>query len=136
MLLNLFQNGMGPIEEYLPLIITGVSLLGGFFLFIFGLKIVKAQKRSSIKWAGYSFLIQFGLIFIVGSPLMLLGFAGAYKGGPELMIPVIVIAAFISLNAINMIHQIGLKKSLIVILLILGPITVAMRFLGELVATL
>lgn len=136
MLLNLFQNGTEVMEKYMPIIITISSLLGAFLLLKLGLTIVKAEKRTRIKWVGYSFLIQFGVIFAIGSPLMLLGFAGEFKGDPLGMIPVIIVAMIIDLNVINVIHQVGLKRSLIVILLIVVPIIFAMRYLGEFIATI
>ena len=136
MLLYIFQTGTEVMEKYLPVIITISSLVGAFLLLKLGLTIVKADKRTRIKWVGYSFLIQFGVIFAIGSPLMLLGFAGEYKGDPIGMLPIIIIAMIIDLNVINVIHQVGLKRSLIVILMIIVPIIFAMRYLGELIATI
>ncbi len=136
MLLMIFQNGMGSLEEYMPIIIAGTLMVMTFLILKLSLIIVKAEKRTGMKWVGYSFLIQFGVIFAIGSPLMLLGFAGAYEGDPLAIIPIIIIAAAVDLNIINVIHQVGLKRSLFVLLLILVPIVFAMNFLGEFLATL
>ncbi|MFX1481471.1 MAG: hypothetical protein ACFFCI_25610, partial [Promethearchaeota archaeon] len=76
MLLNTFQTGMGLIGDYKELIIAGVLLIVIFIVLKVGLVIVKAQIRTNMKWVGYSFLIQVGTTFVIGSPLMLLGFAG------------------------------------------------------------
>ncbi|MGB5912212.1 MAG: hypothetical protein WBH31_13545 [Promethearchaeia archaeon] len=123
-------------DKYLPIIITGTLLAITFLILKLGLTIVKAEKRTRIKWVGYSFLIQFGVIFAIGSPLMLLGFAGGYEGDPVAIIPIIVVAAAVDLNIVNVIHQVGLKRSFFVLVLILVPMVFALRFLGEFLATL
>ncbi|MHA2431098.1 MAG: hypothetical protein ACXACC_08735 [Promethearchaeota archaeon] len=132
----IFQNGMDSFKEYLPIIIAGTLLAITFLILKLGLTIVKAEKRTRIKWVGYSFLIQFGVIFAISSPLMLLGFAGGYEGDPVAIIPIIVVAAAVDLNIINVIHQVGLKRSFFVLVLILVPMVFALRFLGEFLATL
>lgn len=136
MLLMIFQNGKDFFKEYMPIIIAGTLMVVTFLILKLGLTIVKAEKRTGIKWVGYSFLIQFGVIFAIGSPLMLLGFAGAYEGDPLAIIPIIIVASAVDLNIINVIHQVGLKRSLIVLVLILVPTVFAMRFLGEFLAKL
>ncbi len=123
-------------DKYLPIIITGTLLVVAFLILKLGLIIVKAERRTGMKWVGYSFLIQFGVIFAIGSPLMLLGFAGAYEGDPLAIIPIIVVAAAVDLNIINVIHQVGLKRSFFVLALILVPMVFALRFLGEFLATM
>lgn len=134
MLLTIFQTG--SIDKYIPIIISGSLLLVGFILLKLGLIIVKAEKRKRMKWVGYSYLIQIGIIFAIGSPLMLLGFAGDYRGEFGPIIIVTVVATFVDLNVINTIHQVGFGRSLVVVLLIIVPSVFALRYLGEFLATL
>ena len=133
MLFNLYQNGIG---DYKELIIAGALFGVVFILLKIGLIIVKAKKRTNLKWVGYSFLILVGLTFAIGSPLMLLGFAGAFQGDPIAIIPVTIVAFIIDLQAVNVIHQVGLKRSLAVIALIIAPLIFSMYFLGNFIGNL
>ncbi len=130
MLLNLLQMG-GFLDEVILLLSLMAAFAGGDILLLkFGLAITKAQKRTRIKWVAVSFLIQFGVIFLISSPLFLLGFAGEFDGNPGVIIPVIMFCTFIDLNVINVIHQVGLKRSLIVVLIIILPIVFIMVNMG------
>lgn len=136
MLFNLFQTGMGSIGDYKELFIAGALFAVVFILLKLGLIIVKAEKRANLKWVGYSFLILVGLTFAIGSPLMLLGFAGAFQGDPIAIIPVTIVAFIIDLQAVNVIHQVGLKRSLAVIALVIAPLIFSMYFLGNFIGKL
>lgn len=136
MLLNIFQTGMGSIGDYKELIIAGAFFIAIFIMLKLGLIIVKAEIRTNMKWVGYSFLIQVGTTFVISSPLLLLGFAGAFKGDPVAIIPVTVIAFIIDLQAVNVIHQVGLKRSLAVVSLIIVPLIFSMYFLGNFIGKL
>ena len=130
MLLNLLQMG-GPLNKEIVLLILMAAFAGGDILLLkLGLAITKAQKRTRMKWVAVSFLIQFGVIFIISSPMFLLGFAGAFNGNPGVIIPIIILCTFIDLNIINVIHQVGLKRSLVVVLLIIVPIVFIMVNIG------
>jgi len=89
-----------------------------------------------MKWVAASFGIQFGIIFFVASPLILLGMMGRLAGeggeGGEggIIILVILFSLFIDLNVINVIHKIGLKRSVVVVIFVVGPIITAMIFLA------
>ena len=134
MLLNLLQMG-GPPEGETGLLILMAAFAGVDILLLkLGLIITKAQKRTRMKWVAVSFLIQFGVIFIISSPMFLLGFAGEFKGDPEVIIPIIILCAFIDLNVINVIHQVGLKRSLVVVLIIILPIVFIMVSIGPILS--
>jgi len=131
MLLNLLQMG-GPLNEETGRLILMAAFAGGDILLLkLGLTITKAQKRTRMKWVAVSFLIQFGVILIISSPMILLGFAGVFDGGPGVIIPIIIFSIFIDLNVINVIHQVGLKRSLVVVLIIIVPIVFIMVSLGS-----
>ncbi|GAG93094.1 unnamed protein product, partial [marine sediment metagenome] len=73
MILNLLQMG-GPIDGRTLFLILMAAFLGGDILLLkLGLTIIKAQKRTRMKWVAVSFLIQFGVILIISSPMFLLG---------------------------------------------------------------
>jgi hypothetical protein len=118
----------GPIdEETLSLILMAAFAGGDILLLKLGLTITKTQKRTRMKWVAVSFLIQFGVIFFISSPMFL------FKEEPklEVIIPLILLCTFIDLNVINVIHQIGLKRSLIVVSIIILPIVFIMANMGS-----
>ena len=130
MLLNLLQTE-GPLDEKIMLLILMAAFAGADILLLrIGLGIAGAQKRTKMKWVAVSFLIQFGVIFIISSPMFILGFAGEFRGDPGVVIPIILLCTFIDLNVINVIHQVGLKRSLIVVSIIILPIVFIMVNLG------
>lgn len=83
-----------------------------------------------MKWVAGSFAIQFGIIFIISSPLFLLGFMGKFKGEPDAIIPIVILSLFIDINVINVLHQVGLKRSFVILLLTFVPLILIMIELG------
>jgi hypothetical protein len=83
-----------------------------------------------MKWVAGSFAIQFGIIFIISSPLFFLGFMGNFRGEPDVIIPIIILSSFIDLNVINVLHQVGLKRSLGILLITFVPLIMIMIGLG------
>jgi len=140
MFFNILQMGMGSLYEYRELIIIVVLIVVDIFLLKFSLLLTKAEYRTRIKWVGVSFLVQFGAIFLVSSPILILGFAGAlsdFSGPPfQLIIPAILASVFLDFNLINVIHKVGLKRSLLVSVIILVPIIFAMTFLIQFLSRL
>jgi hypothetical protein len=146
MLLSILQMGLGWIGEYEEIILSGVLIVVDIFLLKLGLFLMKSEYRTKIKWVGISFLIQFGAIFFISSPMLILGFTGAFSdgsstsggGGPPagLIVLAIVGSTFLDFNLINVIHKIGLKKSLLVTVIILVPIIFAMSFLIQFLSKL
>lgn len=118
------------IDDLIPIIMICAFAVGDILLLKFGLVITKAQKRRRMKWVAGSFAIQFGMVFAISSPLFLLGIMGAFHGELAGIVPTVLISAFIDLNVINILHQIGLKRSLVVVLLTFVPIFLAMVVLG------
>jgi len=134
MLLNLLQMG-GPLDEGTILLILMAAFAGGDILLLkLGLTITKARERTRMKWVAVSFLIQFGVIFFISSPLFLLGFSGKFDGALGVIIPIIILCTFIDLNVINVIHQVGLKRSLFVVLIIILPIVFIMVNMGSILS--
>jgi hypothetical protein len=123
-------------KELFPIIMMAAFAAGDILLLKLSLVITKAQKRTRIKWVAGSFLIQFGIIFIISSPLFLLGSMGVFQddGPGAIIIPIIILSAFIDLNVVNILHQIGLKRSLIIVVIVLVPIVFIMINLGGLLS--
>ena len=134
MLFTFLQMGLPSIGELIPFIIMGVLAAGDMLLLKLALVVTKAQKRTRMKWVAGSFAIQFGIIFIISSPLFLLGFMGAFQGQPEAIIPIIILSVFIDINVINVLHQVGLKRSFGILLFIIGPIMFIMISLGNMLS--
>jgi hypothetical protein len=130
MLLAILQMDDINMDDIFFIIMIGVCAVGGILLLKLGLVITKATKRRRMKWVAGSFAIQFGVVFAISSPLFLLGIMGDYHGEPQGLVPIIIISAFIDFNVINILHQIGLKRSLVVLLLTFVPIFFAMVFFG------
>ena len=133
MIFNVLQIG-GDIPPGILLtysILVGVGFLASVLLLKMGLKFVKAERRRTFKWTAISIFLQILVIFMLGSPFILLGFANALndKGPPMgIIIFLIVIAVFIDMNVINVIHQTGLLKSIWPFLLMVVPIVATIGF--------
>jgi hypothetical protein len=127
-----FQTGMPSLEEMIPIIIAVSLIVGDILILKIGLAITKAQEKTNFKWVAGSFGIQFGVIFFISIPMILGGWTGQFTEGPPILtiILTVIFCGFIDTNVINIIHKIGLKRSLIIVLLILGPISYAMSILG------
>ena len=134
MLLTFLQMGNTSIGELIPFIIMGLFAAGDIVLLKLALVITNAQKRTRMKWVAGSFAIQFGIIFIISSPLFLLGFLGSFRGEPDVIIPIVILAVFIDLNVINVLHQVGLKRSFGILLLTFIPIILIMIGLGSMLS--
>ncbi len=116
----IFQEGMGGIQI---IIITLVLILGSILIFKIGLVVTKAQEKTNMKWVAASFGIQFGIILFISLLLPM----SSFEGG--IIALVIIFSALIVTNVINVIHKIGIKRSFVVMLLILAPISFAMAIL-------
>jgi len=125
-------------KELFPIILIVAVAAGDILLLKLGLVITKAQIRTRMKWVAGSFLIQFAIIFIISSPLFLLGSMGAFNGdGPgAIIIIIIILSAFIDLNIVNILHQIGLKRSFIIVVIVLVPMIFIMIYLGDMLSQL
>jgi len=130
MLFAFLQTGFPSIGELMPFIMLGVLAVADILLLKLGLVITKAKKRAQIKWVAGSFAIQFGIIFIISSPLFLLGYMGQFQGQPDAIIPIVILSLFIDLNVINVLHQVGLKRSFVILLLTFVPLIMIMIGLG------
>ncbi|MFX0021907.1 MAG: hypothetical protein ACFE9S_06240 [Candidatus Hermodarchaeota archaeon] len=122
------------IEELIPIIIAVCLLVGDIFILKIGLSITRAQEKTSFKWVAGSFGIQFALIFFISTPMILGGWTEQYTtGGPPiaLIFLTVVFCTFIDLHIINILHKVGMVRSLIIAMLILGPVTYAMYILGS-----
>ncbi len=134
MLFTFLQMGLPSIGELIPFIIMGVLAVVDIVLLKLALVVTKAQKRNKMNWVAGSFAIQFGIIFIISSPLFFLGFMGKFQGDPDVIIPIIILSSFIDLNVINVLHQVGLKRSLGILLLTFVPLMMIMIGLGEILS--
>jgi len=134
MLFTFLQMGTPSIGDLIPFIIMGAFAAGDILLLKLALMVTKAQKRTRMKWVAGSFAIQFGIIFIISSPLFLLGFMGKFQGEPDVIIPIVILSLFIDLNVINVLHQVGLKRSFGILLLTFVPIIIVMIILGNVFA--
>ena len=126
--------GTPSIGDLIPFIIMGAFAAGDILLLKLALVVTKAQKRTRMKWVAGSFAIQFGIIFIISSPLFLLGFMGKFQGEPDVIIPIVILSLFIDLNVINVLHQVGLKRSFGILLITFVPIIIVMIILGNTLA--
>lgn len=133
MLHQIFQMGPPP-PEIGSLLLIAVLIIVDLVLLKIALAITKTERWKTMKWAAASYFIQFGVVFAVGSPLFLLGMIGAFNGDPGAIIPIVIIAAFADVNIVNIIHKIGLRRSLIVVIFIIVPMIFIMRQLGDVIS--
>jgi hypothetical protein len=130
----MFFQGLPSFEELLPFIIALSLISIDIVILKIGLVLTKTQEKSSFKWVAASFGIQFGLVFFISTPLILEGLTGGFSDhGPDiaLIILVVIFAAFVDINLINVIHKIGITRSIIIGIFIMGPITYAMYLIGS-----
>ena len=116
MIFMLFQNG--PQEMGMGLYITIIfAFIIGLIMLKIGLIITKAEARTGFKWLIGSFGIQVGIFFFVASPLILMGVSGAFgEHGPEIVLIIIflILAFFMDVHLLNVLHRVGLKRALLV----------------------
>ncbi len=129
MILTVFQNGNGPNEGlffFFPLM-----FILALVLLKIGLVITKAEVRTGIKWVLISFGIQVGVFFFVAGPLMLAGFTETNGGGPPgiLILLFVIIALFMDVNILNITHELGLKRAIIVFVFIFIPFAFVVGFI-------
>lgn len=128
------QITRSQLNQYMPFIMIAVLLLVGVFIFAIALAITKADVKTNAKWVFGSFFIQFAIIFFISTPMILGGITGDFENGgpnPGTILPTIIFSAFIDVQVVNVIHKLGMKRSLIVVILIIIPITGAMYLLGD-----
>ena len=133
MLYQIFQ--MGPLPpEMESFLLIAILIIVDLVLLKVALAVTKTQRWKNMKWAAASYFIQFGIVFAVGSPLFLLGMIGAFDGNPGAIVPIVIIAAFADVNIVNIIHRIGLRRSIIVVIFIIVPMVFVMRQLGDVIS--
>ena len=126
----LFQPTIPDIEDIMPFIIAALLIIGGLIIFKIGLAVTKAESKTSFKWVAGSFLIQYGVTLFISAPMLLDMVLASMVGtnnnnqGPEpgSIAMVVIFSTFIVVNLINMMHKPGIIRSIIIALLILGPI--------------
>ncbi len=119
----LLQND-GLIWVIVIIYVIVIAFIVGLILLKVGLVVSKAETRTGFKWLLGSFGIQVGMFFFVGSPLILLGISGAFgQQGPEIILIIIflVLALFLEVNLLNILHRLGLKRALLVFALMVAP---------------
>ncbi|MBY9017660.1 MAG: hypothetical protein KGD66_02405 [Candidatus Lokiarchaeota archaeon] len=127
MLLNMFQINGGSSTG---LIITYSIVAGATFLFMIlflklGLASVKSKTKKGFKLLAISILIQLSMIALLASPFILMGFAAGEfdkEPSPVLIIFAIVLAIFMDLNIINILHKTGLKRAILCFFLMIIPL--------------
>ncbi|MFW9826844.1 MAG: hypothetical protein ACFFEY_04400 [Candidatus Thorarchaeota archaeon] len=130
----MFFQGLPSFEDLLPFIIALSLICLDLIILKIGLVLAKTEEKSSFKWVAASFGIQFGLVFFIGTPLILEGLTGGFSNhGPDiaLIILVVIFAAFVDVNLINVIHKIGITRSIIIGIFMMVPITFAMYLIGS-----
>lgn len=140
MLLNIFQvtggSSTGVIITYS--IVAGVSFLFMILFFKLGLATVKSKTKKGFKWLAISIIMQLFIVALLASPFILIGFAGGFdykEPSPGLIIFAIILAIFLDLNIINVLHKTGLKRAILCFFLMLVPL-VAGAFIGVLISQL
>jgi len=126
----LYQPSLPDIEDIIPFIIAALLVIGGIIIFKLGLVVTKAESKTDFKWVAGSFLIQYGVTLFISAPMLLdmvlalmIGTSNDYRGPePGSIALVVIFSSFIVVNLINMLHKPGIIRSIIIALLILGPI--------------
>ncbi|TXT60922.1 MAG: conserved membrane protein of unknown function [Promethearchaeota archaeon] len=115
-------------------VIVGL-LLTDIIMMKLGLSLVKAESHTNLKWVVSSFFLQILIIFIVISPVILIIFVGLI---PPIYNIIIfgVLALFIEINVINIIHKTGIGRAIVVFIMIVIPTVVYVLILTFLMSRL
>ena len=113
-----------------PFIFAILLIISGMIILKIGLAVTKAESNTNFKWIAGSFFIQYGVSLFISAPMLLnmvlaltTGSSNNYRGpDPGSMAMSITFSILISVNLINMIHKPGIKRSIVIALLIVGPI--------------
>ncbi|MHA1726514.1 MAG: hypothetical protein ACTSXH_17035 [Promethearchaeota archaeon] len=126
-------SGLIALYIFIPVfIITEIVLLK------IGLMIVKARERKNLYWVIISFFIQSCVISFVFVPFILFGIAGEFEGKENYIILLIILllALFLDYNLINIIHQLGAKRTLVVFLFFAIPFSIFTILFGNIINSL
>ena len=135
MLFIIFQDGMFPLMPLLVLI--PIFIITEILLLKIGLLIVKARERKSMHWVIISVFTQIGAIFLTFLPLLMFGIAGEITGSNiAAIILMSLLAILIDFNLINVLHRLGIKRSLIVFLFFAIPLIIFGNLFGFLIGSL
>ncbi len=119
----MFQIVMRVFPDFIIFMLSILAISEIFALKI-GLLITKAQDKKNLKWVMISFAIQVGIFFFIASPLILMGMTGSFQqGGPDPMLIAlfILLALFVDLNILNVLHKLGFKRALLVFGIMMIP---------------
>ena len=128
MLLTLLQIRIRFFPEFVFYFLIPILCIVEIVVLKIGLSVTHAPEKKGFKWVLASFAIQIAVIFFVASPLMLMGMAGGFDGGESggLITAFVLLALFIDINILNVIHKLGMKKAVAVFLLMMIPFFVTM----------
>ena len=120
----LFQIPRTPFVDVVLIIAVSVGMvLVDAIIFKIGLKITKAETRNGLKWILISLGIQIGVILAVVAPIFLSGMSTGF--GSDFLgyaIPFGFLALFMDWNVINVIHQVGMKRSFVLLIFMIIPL--------------
>ncbi|KKL58535.1 hypothetical protein LCGC14_2224420 [marine sediment metagenome] len=128
----MFLQIPGIPSQYIPFIIAAALLGGGVLILKIGLAMTNAESKTNMKWVAGSFFIQFGVTVFISVPMILDMILDPDFGTPEfdylpppfLLTIIVIFSLFVVANMINTIHQPGIIRSIVITLLILGPIII------------
>lgn len=122
--MDMFTEFQLRFTDFLLYIILPIFIISGIIALKIGLTIAKAEVWRGMKFCALSFVIQLGVILFIASPLILFGFAGEMEGAPPiaLIMVFLVLALFIDIQVINVIHKLGLKRAILVFIIMMIPV--------------
>ncbi|TFF85480.1 MAG: hypothetical protein EU518_01085 [Promethearchaeota archaeon] len=130
-LYSIFQIGL-PSELIISIVALIIFITSEIVFLKIGLKITKAEKRINLKWIVGSIFIQIGLIVFIGVPLIIIGASGGFEdGGPNLaiLISLLIIGILLEINLINVLHEPGFGKSIVIFIFFVIPIVLTISVL-------
>jgi hypothetical protein len=132
-----FQFDLSELIPFLPLIYI-ILLIGGLTLFLRApfYFLLKGGNKTDFKWIAISVLIQFGMIMLISTPVILNSFVTHGPPHIGLILLVVITSFFIDLNLVNTIHQVGIKKSIFVALIVIIPTSLVMNISIPLLMTM
>ena len=131
----LYQNA-GSLESLL--FTLPILFVIAFVMLKVGLVVAKTEVRAGFKWVIASYGIQVGLTFFISLPLFFIGISGGFgDAGPDmpLIILTIFMSCFIGVNILNVLHRLGMKRALLIFVLIFIPLVLSVALIFNVIGS-
>ncbi|MFX1260275.1 MAG: hypothetical protein ACFFAN_20685 [Promethearchaeota archaeon] len=134
----LLQIKMRFFPDFIFFFLLPIVAIIDLILLKIGLKITNAEEKTRFKWILASYGIQVSVFLFLSVPFILWGILGEFEDegpNPLLIILSFLLAMFIDVNILNVIHKLGIKRALFVYGLMMIPVFIAIGIIFSILAS-